>query len=305
MKIKVLDALTLGDVNWEQFKAFGDLKLYETTNDNEIYRRVKDADILITNKVVIDKNVIDNAENLKLIQVAATGTNNIDIEYANSKGIAVKNVSGYSTDSVVQLTFALVLGLVCKIKYFDNYSRKTYPDSHIFTRIDNWFQIKGKRWGIIGLGNIGKRVGKIAESFGAVVVYYSTSGLNNDNRFKRIELEELLKTSEIITIHAPLNNNTKGLLDYEKLSLIKENAIIVNVGRGGIIAEKDLYKILENKDIYVGLDVYEKEPFEKDFGLLKFENKTLLTPHIAWTSVEARENLINGMYENIKDFLKK
>ena len=188
MKIVVLDALTLGDVNWEQFKEFGELDLFDTTDKTQVVERVQDADIIITNKVVIDKNIIDNAKNLKLIQVAATGTNNIDIEYAKSRGIAVKNVSGYSTDSVVQVTFALALSLICKIKYFDAYSRESYANSGIFTHIQNWFELKGKTWGIIGLGNIGKRVAKIAECFGANVVYYSTSGKNFSDKFKRVSI---------------------------------------------------------------------------------------------------------------------
>ncbi len=304
MKIVVLDGLTLGDVRWEKFKKFGEIIIYDNTEYKEIIERIKDADIVITNKVIIDRNVIDNAKKLKFIQVAATGTNNVDIKYAESKGIIVKNVVGYSTESVAQLTFALVLGLICKIKYFDNYTRTKYPNGKIFTHIQDWFEIKGIRWGIIGLGNIGKRVALLAESFGAEVVYYSTSGKNFNNNFKRLELDELLKTSKIISIHAPLNDNTKNLLNYDKLKLIQEGSILINVGRGGIINEKDLVKILNEKNIFVGLDVYEKEPLDKDNPILKFNDKTLLTPHIAWTSKEALERLINEIYDNINEFLK-
>ncbi len=304
MKIVVLDGLTLGDVRWEKFKKFGEIIIYDNTEYKEIIERIKDADIVITNKVIIDRNVIDNAKKLKFIQVAATGTNNVDIKYAESKGIIVKNVVGYSTESVAQLTFALVLGLICKIKYFDNYTRTKYPNGKIFTHIQDWFEIKGKRWGIIGLGNIGKRLALLAESFGAEVVYYSTSGKNFNNNFKRLELDELLKTSKIISIHAPLNDNTKNLLNYDKLKLIQEGSILINVGRGGIINEKDLVKILNEKNIFVGLDVYEKEPLDKDNPILKFNDKTLLTPHIAWTSKEALERLINEIYDNINEFLK-
>ncbi len=293
MKIIVLDGLTLGDVRWEKFRKFGEIIIYDTTEYKETIEKIKDADIVITNKVIIDKNVIDNAKKLKFIQVAATGTNNVDIKYAESKGVIVKNVVGYSTESVAQLTFALVLGLICKIKYFDNYTKSKYPNGKIFTHIQEWFEIKGKRWGIIGLGNIGKRVALLAESFGAEVVYYSTSGINFNNNFKRLELKELLKTSKIISIHAPLNENTKNLLNYNKLKLIQEGSILINVGRGGIINEKDLEKILNEKNIFVGLDVYEKEPLDKDNPILKFNDNILLTPHIAWTSKEALERLIN------------
>ena len=305
MKIVFLDALTLGDVDFERFKSLGEVEIYQTTDKSEVIERVKEADIIVTNKVVIDKEVMDKAKKLKFIQIAATGMNNVDLEYAKKKNILVKNVAGYSTNAVVQHTFALVLSLINKICYFDEFVRNEYAKSKIFTHIQNWFEIKGKRWGIIGLGEIGRNVAKLAKSFGAEVVYYSTSGRNNSDEFKRVGLEELLKTSQIITIHAPLNENTKNLLNYEKLSLINEGSILVNVGRGGIINERDLAKILEEKNIFVGLDVFEKEPINADNPLLKFKEKTILTPHIAWTSIEAREKLISQIYENIKEFLKK
>ena len=301
MRIVFLDALTLGDVDLEKFKSLGEVEIYQTTSKDETLKRVKNADVVVTNKVAIDKNIMDNS-NIKFIQIAATGMNNVDLEYAKKKGIIVKNVAGYSTDSVIQHTFALVLGLINKICYFDEYTRKEYSHSKIFTHIQNWFEIKGKRWGIIGLGEIGRGVGRLAKSFGAEVVYYSTSGKNQNNEFKRVELDELLKTSKIISIHAPLNENTKNLLNKNNLTLIQNRAILVNVGRGGIINEKDLAEVLEEKDIFVGLDVFESEPINSDNPLLKFKSKTLLTPHVAWTSIEAREKLINSIYENIKNF---
>ncbi|GAB6074927.1 D-2-hydroxyacid dehydrogenase [Nautilia lithotrophica] len=303
MNIVFLDALTLGDVDFEKFKKFGSVKIYQTTKPSQTLERVKEADIVVTNKVVIDKYIMDNA-NIKFIQIAATGMNNVDLEYAKQKAIPVKNVAGYSTNAVIQQTFALVLGLLNKVCYFDNYTRNEYPKSEIFTHIQNWFEISGKRWGIIGLGEIGRGVAKIAKSFGAEVVYYSTSGKNINPEYKRVELNELLKTSDIISIHAPLNENTKDLLNYEKLSLIKDNAVLVNLGRGGIINEKDLAKILEQKNLFVGLDVFEKEPVNADNPLLKFKNITLLSPHIAWTSIEARNKLMDGIYKNIEEFIK-
>ena len=300
MKIVFLDALTLGDVDLEQFKTLGDVEIYQTTSKEETLNRVKDADIVVTNKVVIDREIMDNS-NIKFIQIAATGMNNVDLEYAKEKGVVVKNVAGYSTNAVIQHTFALVLTLINKICYFNEYSRKEYPNSKIFTHIQNWFEIKGKRWGIIGLGEIGRGVADLAKNFGAEVVYFSTSGKNQNSQFKRVELEELLKTSQIISIHAPLNENTKNLLNRNNLPLIQDNSILVNVGRGGIINENDLSKILEEKNIFVGLDVFEKEPINADNPLLKSE-KAVLTPHVAWTSIEAREKLINSIYENIKEF---
>ncbi len=304
MTIVFLDALTLGDVDFDRFRKFGEVKIYQTTPADKTLERVKDADIVVTNKVVIDKEIMDNS-NIKFIQIAATGMNNVDLEYAKKKGIPVKNVAGYSTKAVVQQTFALVLGLLNKVCYFDEYTRNEYPNSEIFTHIKNWFEIAGKRWGIIGLGTIGKEVAKIAEVFGAEVVYYSTSGKNNNSEYKRVELEELMKTSDIISIHAPLNENTKNLIKEKELMMMKDNAVIVNLGRGGIINEKDLAKTLEKKDILVGLDVFEKEPVEKDNPILKFKDKTLLSPHIAWTSIEARNKLMDGIYKNIEEFVKQ
>lgn len=303
MKIVFLDALTLGDVDFDKFKELGEVVIYQTTKEKETLNRVKDADIVITNKVVIDKYIMDNS-NIKFIQIAATGMNNVDLEYAKQKNIIVKNVSSYSTKSVLQHTFALVLALLNKICYFDKYTREVYPNSEIFTHIEDWFEINNKRWGIIGLGEIGKSVARVATAFGAEVVYYSTSGKNQNKEFKKVSLDELLKTSDIITIHAPLNENTKNLLDYNKLLLIKENSVLVNVGRGGIINEKDLAKVLEKKNILVGLDVFEKEPINKDNPLLKIKDKLILTPHVAWISIEARKKLIDTIYKNVKEFVK-
>ncbi len=304
MKIVFLDALTLGDVDFDRFRNLGEVVIYQTTSKDETLSRVKDADIVVTNKVVIDKEIMDKT-NIKYIQIAATGMNNVDLEYAKKKGIIVKNVAGYSTNAVIQHTFALVLSLLNKICYFDKFTREKYPESKIFTHIQNWFEIDGKRWGIIGLGEIGRGVARLAKSFGAEVVYYSTSGKNQNKEFKRVDLEELLKTSDIITIHAPLNENTKNLLNKNNLTLIKNGSILVNVGRGGIINEKDLAEILEEKDIFVGLDVFEKEPVSKENPLLKFTEKTVLTPHVAWTSIEARKKLMDGIYKNISEWVDK
>ncbi len=303
MKIVFLDALTLGDVDFERFKEFGEVEIYQTTSKKETLDRVKDADIVVTNKVVIDKEIMDKS-NIKFIQIAATGMNNVDLEYAKIKGIRVKNVAGYSTNAVIQHTFALVLSLLNRICYFDKYTREEYPESKIFTHIVNWFEINNKRWGIIGLGEIGRGVAKLAESFGAEVVYYSTSGKNSNSEYKRVNLNELLQSSDIISIHAPLNENTKNLLNKTNLKLIKNEAVLVNVGRGGIINEKDLAEILEQKDIFVGLDVFEKEPINKNNPLLKFKDKTLLTPHVAWTSKQARKKLMDGIYENIREWVR-
>jgi glycerate dehydrogenase len=310
MNIVFLDAKTVGnDVDLSPIKNLGNLKIYDTTNNNQVIDRIKDADIIITNKVVIDKNVIDCAKNLKLICEAATGYNNIDINYAKEKGIQVRNVPAYSTESVVQHTFAMLFYLLENLKYYDEYVKSgEYAKNDIFTHIGKPFwQINGKKWGIIGLGTIGRRVAEVAESFGCEVLYYSTSGVERKEKYKRVELDELLKTSDIISIHAPLNEKTKGLIKYKEFKIMKKRAILLNLGRGGIVDENDLAKALDEELIYGAcLDVLEKEPINEDNPLLKIKNKEklLITPHIAWTSIEARQKLINEIAENIKSFLE-
>lgn len=308
MKIVFLDAKTVGDdISLDILSEFGELITYSTTNENEKIKRVKDATIIITNKVVIDKEVIDSAKKLKLICIAATGMNNVDLEYANKKGILVKNVVGYSTESVVQHTFAMAFYLIEQLKFYDNFVKnKEWSKSKLFTSIKRpFFEIYGKRWGVIGLGTIGKRVAQVAQCFGCEVVYYSRK--NQDSSFKYLDLDTLLSTSDIISIHTPLNKETQNLLNKNNLSKLKEKCILLNLGRGGIINERDLAKIIDEKNIYVGLDVTKIEPIEEENPLLQIKNanRILITPHIAWTSKEARVRLIEGIANNIRDFLRK
>ena len=310
MKIAILDAKTLGDeIDLSIFKKFGEVEIYDITPPEKRIERIKDKDIVITNKVVIDKEVIDNAPDLKLVCVAATGTNNVDLEYAKKKGIAVTNVAGYSTNSVVQHTFAMLFYLLENLKYYDEYVKSSnYSKSPIFTHIGKPFwEIAGRRWGIIGLGTIGRKVGKVAREFGCEVVYYSTSGVKREEEFVQVDLDTLLSTSDIVSIHAPLNEKTKNLITYEKIKLMKMNSILLNLGRGGIVNESDLAKALDDDLIYAaGLDVLEKEPIDSENPLLKIKNKDrlLITPHIAWTSFEARERLVNEIVRNIEAFLE-
>jgi len=301
MKLVFLDALTLGDIDLSEFNKLGKVTIYQTTKENETLDRVKDADIVLTNKVVINKEIMDNS-NIKMIQILATGMNNVDLEYAKQKGIVVKNVAGYSTNSVTQLTFAMVLEIMNKLKYYDEYAKTKYSHSEIFTHIVDFYELNGKTWGIIGLGTIGENVAKIAKAFGCKVVYYSTSGKNNNSEYKRVELDEVLK-SDIISIHAPLNENTQNLLNKSNLDLIKKDAILINMGRGGIVNEKDLADIIDKQGFYAGFDVFTKEPIDKNNPLLKVKN-IILTPHIAWASVEARQKLISLAYKNIEQFIK-
>ncbi len=307
MQIVILDAKTLGDVDLRALERFGTVTIYPTTAPSERFERIKDAEIVITNKVVMDRAAIDAAPRLKLICVAATGMNNIDLDYAASRGIAVKNVAGYSTESVVQHTFAMAFYLIEQLRYYDDFVKSDkWSASGLFTCIERpFFEIASKRWGIIGLGAIGKRVAQVAQSFGAEVVYYSTSGQNLDAPYPHLPLHELLATSQIVSIHAPLNDKTRNLIGKEELAFLQEGAVLLNLGRGGIVDEEALAKALDTKRIYAGLDVTAIEPLSSDSPLLYIAHKErlLITPHIAWTSIEARERLVAGILENIEEFL--
>lgn len=304
MKIVLLDALTFGETDLSGFDPLGDVEVYKTTSSDETAERMKDADVIVTNKVVITDELMESAKSLKLICVAATGMNNIDLEAAASRGIEVKNVAGYSTDSVIQHTFSMLFYLVGQSRYYDEYVKDgSYSRSPIFTDVSHpFFEIKNKKWGIIGLGEIGQGVAKVASTFGAEVCYYSTSGKNHSQAYKRLKLNELLSECDIISIHAPLNEKTNNLLDYEQLSSCKDGSIVLNLGRGGIVNEDAMAKIIDEKNISFGLDVLAKEPMIKDHPLLHVNNKQNLyiTPHIAWASREARDTLIASIIENIK-----
>lgn len=308
MKIVFLDRSTLGeDISIEKFNALGEVISYDITTPNETLSRIKDADVVVTNKVVISKEMMQQSQ-LKLICVAATGMNNIDLEFAKQSNIAVKNVAGYSTNSVAQLTFSLVLKFMQHLDFYDNYVKEgNWQKSPIFTNIDKPFhELEGKSWGIIGLGSIGQKVASIATAFDCRVSYYSTSGLNTNSTYEQKSLEALLSSCDIISIHSPLNEKTLNLLNKNNMNLLKEKAIVINVGRGGIINEADLAFIVDSKEIYFGMDVASKEPIAEDSPMLHIKNKErlVLTPHIAWASIEARERLVEGIYNNIVEFSK-
>lgn len=311
MKLVFLDTKTMGDIpNLHLLDKFGEVAYYQTTSPDQTLERVKEADIIITNKVVVDRHIIEQAKNLKLICVSATGTNNVDKEAALERGIPVKNAANYSTHSVAQATFSLLLHLLNKVYYFDDYVKSGgYSQTDIFTHFGRTFwEINGKRFGIIGLGNIGRQVAKIADAFGAEVVYYSASGRNTDQPFLRLELDEFLQTCDIISIHAPLNEYTANLINYDRLRFMKKTAILLNAGRGGIIHEADLAKALDEDLIAAaGIDVYEKEPIALQNPLLQVKNKEklALTPHFAWASIEARTLLMDIVGRNIEAFLKE
>lgn len=310
LKIVILDSKTLGsDVDLSIFEKFGELTVYEITKPEEVIDRIKDQSVIIANKVLLNESNLKYAPDVKLICLTATGTNNVDMEYARSRNIAVTNVAGYSTKSVTQHTFTVLFYLLGHSGHYDRYVKSgEYAKSDIFTNLDRTFwELEGKTWGIIGLGEIGRSVAAIARAFGCEVVYYSTSGKNSNADYRRLELDQLLEQSDIVSIHAPLNDHTRNLIDYERICMMKKHAILLNLGRGGIVNEKDLAKVLD-KEIIAGaaLDVLEKEPVENDNPLLKIENKDRLfiTPHIAWASLEARNRLVNEVALNIEAFLK-
>ena len=308
MKIVCLDAATLGsDVNLDVFRQFGEFVSYQTTAVDERIERLKGADVVITNKVVIDKAVME-ATNLKLICISATGMNNVDLEHAKAKNIAVKNVAGYSTASVVQHTFALLFELTNRIKFYDEYVKSgEWVNSEIFTYLGaDISEIAGKEFGIIGLGEIGRGVAAVARAFGANVSYYSTSGANKNSEFKQKSLDELLRSSDIISIHAPLNEKTRNLLGINEINLLRDNAIVLNLGRGGIVDETAMARAIDERNLRFGTDVLECEPMSENSPFLKVKNRAnlVITPHVAWGSLEARKRLISLIVKNIEEFIK-
>ncbi len=309
MNIVILDAKTLGDdLDLSPLNAFGEVTSYQTSSALETASRIVDADIVITNKVLIKADEMDAAKQLKLICIAATGMNNVDLEYAEEKGIVVKNVAGYSTQSVVQHTFAMALYLIEKMAYYDNVVKsKTWSKSGLFTDVSRpYSEISGKKWGIIGLGSIGREVATVATAFGAEVVYHSTSGNIRKEAYAHEDLETLLKSCDIISIHAPLNEKTENLINTSNLALMKDEAVLLNLGRGSIVNEADLAVELDKREIYAGLDVLTPEPILEENPLMQIQNpdRLLITPHIAWASVEARRKLLEGIVGNIEDFLQ-
>lgn len=306
MKIVLLDALTLADVDFEPLQSLGELKIYETTDNEQKYARCKDADVIITNKVIIDQALIDSCPKLRLITITATGMNNVDLEYAKAKEIAVKNAVGYSTHSVTQLTFSIALYLLNQMEYYDTYGKNEWKQSPVFTHLHKPFwELYGKKWGIVGLGTIGKSVASVASAFGCEVLYYSTSGQNHDDTYAQVSLEELLQMCDIISVHSPLNEKTKNLINGGNLSLIKDGGILLNLGRGGIVNEQEVATEIDFRPLMYGADVTSSEPIPADSPLLNVEKKHRLciTPHVAWGSIEARERLMQITYQNVKEFI--
>jgi glycerate dehydrogenase len=311
MKIVIMEANTLGnDVDLSIFSELGEVVVYGESNPEENASRIEEAEVIIVNKIPMNSELLKKAKNVKLICLTATGTNNVDFAYTNVCNITVANVKGYSTQSVIQHTFALLFYVYEKLSYYDQYVKSgDYTRSDIFSNFDKKFnELAGKTWGIIGLGEIGRGVAAIAKLFGCHVIYYSTSGRNLNQDYEQVNFNNLLATSDIISIHAPLNDQTKDLISTEALNLMKPSAVLLNLGRGPIVNQEALTKaLLEDKIAAAGLDVLTMEPMSPDNPLLKVQDSTklIITPHIAWATVEARQRCANEVYLNIKAFLNK
>lgn len=309
MKIALLDASTIGTGSeLEVFAQMGELTIFQSTSLEERLEHIADAEVVITNKVLIDRYVIEHCPNIRLVCITATGTNNVDLVLAEKHKIQVRNVKAYSTQSVAQHTMTCLLYQVSHLEYYKNYTDSgAYAQSNSFTHLGPKFHtLQGKTLGVIGLGAIGRKVAQLAEAFGCKICYYSTTGKNSTSEYQRLPLDQLLAESDYICIHAPLNDETYNMIAYKELCIMKPDAILLNMGRGGIINEYDLAKALINGKIASAcLDVLESEPLQENSPLVPLlgTGRLLITPHIAWSSVEARKRLIEITVQNIKQYL--
>lgn len=310
MKIVILERSSVGmDVDVSMFSNLGELVSYDNTNKEEIRERVKDADIIVSNKSLLNAETIGGAEKVKLICQFATGYDNVDLAYCSSKGIKVTNTVDYCTETVAQHTFALAFYILEKMNYYDHFVKSgEYTNSGRFTNFDKMFtEICGKTWGIAGMGNIGRKVAEIAQAFGCRVIFYSTSGKSACKDYRQVDFETLLAQSDILSLHCPLTERTKNLIDLDAMKKMKKSALLINVARGPVVNNADLYTALTEEEIAgAGLDVVEKEPIAGDNPLMKIKDsgKLIITPHIGWASVEARTRCVEEAYKNAEAFLR-
>ena len=309
MKIVFLDEYSVCGRDLSSIKRFGDYIGYETTSPDQVLERCADAEVVISNKVVLNAAIIASLPKLRLICVAATGMNNIDLNAAAEHGVEVRNAVGYSTYSVAETTICSALSLLREVTYYDNYfkSGEYAKAERIFNFDRPTAQLRGKRWGIIGMGNIGREVARLAEAFGCEVAYYSTSGVERDEVYNKLSLNDLLNSSDVISIHCPLNERTHNLIDAEELAKMKKSAILINVARGGIVNEVALAEALNNGNIRgAALDVFTTEPLRKSpLYNLQDPYRLLASPHNAWSSVEAIDRLIACIAGNIQEYIAK
>ena len=305
MKIVFLDAATLGDTPLTPISALGELVCHENSTPAEALTRVGDCEVLIVNKVRVTRELLDAAPSLRLVCEAATGVNNIDLDACAERNIPVRNVAGYSTDSVVQATFMHLLSLFGDAPYFDAKVKSgEYSRSGLFTDVSRPFiELTGKTLGVIGMGAIGQQVARIATAFGMHVIYFSTSGTGHCRDYPCVDLDTLLASSDAVSIHAPLNERTAGLLGAEELSKMKPSAFLLNMGRGGIVDEQALVKAVDDGTVAgAALDVFTQEPLPSDHPFLhcRRPDRFRFTPHTAWASEEARRRLVALIAANIE-----
>lgn len=309
MKLVVLERNSVGtDIDVSGFEKFGQVTYYANTLADNTAERVKDADIIIANKVPLNESTLKDAPNVKLICLFATGFDNVDVEYCKNRGIKVANVTNYCTPAVAQHTLLLAMALSEKLAFYDDYVKSgTYSAQERFSNFDKPFgELEGKTWGIVGMGSIGHKVAALAEAFGCQVIFYSASGRSTCTEYERVEFDDLLGRSDILSLHCPLSDRTRNLIDKEAFRKMKKSAILVNVARGPVVNGQDLYDALMAGEIAAaGLDVLEKEPMEKDnpLGKIKDSTKLIITPHMSWASTEARARLVGEVVKNIQAFM--
>lgn len=300
-----MDTVTRGDLSFDFLEKLGEVTYYGLTAENEVEERIKDADIVICNKTPLNRGNLPAAKNLKYIGLFATGYNNIDIEYCKEKGIVVCNAPAYSTDSVAQLTFALILEIVNRVRdYRDLVDKGDWIKSRTFSMFPiALMELKGKTLGIIGFGSIGAKTAEIAAAFGMRVIACNRSP-KSALGVTFTDLETLLRESDIVSLHCPLNEQSKNMINKENISKMKDGAILINTARGPIVDEKALAEALKSgKLLAAGVDVLQTEPMLPDCPLYGIEN-CIITPHIAWAALETRERLLGIVEENVKCFLK-
>ena len=309
MNIVVLERNSVGpDIPVDCFEELGNVTYYKNTvSIEEVKERVKDADIIVANKSPMREESLKDAPNVKLICEFATGYDNCDLAYCKSRGIVVCNVVDYSTEMVAQHTFALALALSQKLPHYDNYVKSgAYSAQDRFSNFDvPFYELAGKTWGIVGMGNIGRRAAKIATAFGCKVIFYSITGKSTCTDYEQVDKEMLLRESDFLSLHCPLSDLSRDFIDKDALKKMKKTAVLINVARGPVVNNTDLYEALVAGEIAAaGLDVLEKEPLQPSNPLSRLQdsNQIIITPHLAWGSVEARTRCVQGVYNNIKAF---
>lgn len=310
VKIVILERNSVGvDTPVDCFEELGEVTCYpNTTTAEEVRERTKDADIIVANKAHLNEESLRESPDVKLICEFATGFDNCDLTYCNSRGIKVANVADYCTDMVAQHTFTLMLTLLQKLPHYDEYVKSgAYAAQDRFSNFDEPFtELAGKTWGIVGMGHIGKKVAQIATAFGCRVIFHSVTGKSTVTEYEQVDKDTLLRESDFLSLHCPLSDLTRDFIDKEALRKMKKTAVLVNVARGPVVNNADLYDALMNGEIMAaGLDVLEKEPLQPSNPLSKIKdsNRLIITPHLAWASVEARFRCVNEAYLNAKAFL--